>query len=159
MLTNATWAPTHGMTQPWLYKVYSGKSLEELSDFMPGLYQLKTSPEAFSQAKYDKMKSRLSKASVVIIVCLKRDPTGKINEWEEIEAVACSVQNMALTATAYGLGTFWATPKLIYTSEMKEYLTLSERDSCLGLIYVGYLEGEWPSSHRRPLEYVTEWYD
>jgi nitroreductase len=126
---------------------------------MPGLYKLKTPAESFNQAKFDKMKARLSTASVVIIVCLKRDPTGKIKEWEEIEAVACGVQNMALTATAYGLGTFWATPSLIYTSEMKEYLSLSERDSCLGLIYVGYLNGEWPSSHRRPLEYVTEWHD
>ncbi len=159
MLTNATWAPTHGLTQPWRFKVFSGESLAKLADFVPGIYQKNTPENAFSPAKYAKMKARLEKASVVIIVCMHRDETGKISELEEIEAVACSVQNLSLTATAYGLGTFWATPKIIYSSEMKEFLGLSEPDLCLGLIYVGYLEGEWPIAHRKPLEYVTEWHD
>ena len=43
-----------------------------------------------------------------------RDETEKIHEIEEVEAVACAIQNILLTATAYGLGVFWSSPKFIY---------------------------------------------
>jgi nitroreductase len=89
---------------------------------------------------------------------MKRQAEEKILELEEIEAVACAIQNMHLTCTAMGLGGFWATPKLIYTSAMNEFLNLGEKDKCLGLFYIGYPAIEWPTkSHRKPLEYTTEW--
>ncbi|MEY3397568.1 MAG: hypothetical protein RL220_162 [Bacteroidota bacterium] len=159
MLTNATWAPTHGMTQPWKFIVFAEKSLHELSVFLPELYRSLTPADKFNQVKYDKMKTRLSHVSCIVAVCMKRDESGKIREVEEVEAVACAVQNLTLTATAYGIASFWSTPAVMYTSEMKEFLGISERDMCLGLVYLGYFDGEWPTSHRRPLEYVTEWRD
>jgi nitroreductase len=64
---------------------------------------------------------------------------------------------MHLTCTAYGIGGFWSTPKLIYHAKMNEFLGFSEKDKCLGLFYLGYPAFEWPESHRKPLEYNTEW--
>ena len=157
MLNNALWAPTHGLTQPWRFKVFMGEARQRLSDLLPALYQKFTPVESFKQAKFDKMKERPLLASVVIAVCMERDKSEKIAEIEEIEAVACAVQNIQLTATAYGIGAFWATPKVIYSAEMNEFLNLGEKDKCLGLIYLGYPNGEWPKAHRKPLEYVTEW--
>ena len=87
------------------------------------------------------------------------DGNTTIPEIENISAVACAVQNMYLTCTAYGLGSYWSSPKYIYSEEMKEFLGLGEDDKCLGLFYMGYPEGEWPKSHRKPLEYVTEWHE
>jgi len=98
-------------------------------------------------------------ASAVVAVSMERQPEEKILELEEIEAVACAVQNMHLTCTAYGLGGFWATPKIIYTSQMNEFLGLGEKDKCLGLFFIGYPDIEWPKSHRRPLEYTTKWHE
>lgn len=157
MLNNALWAPTHGLTQPWRFKVFMGDARQRLSDLLPALYQKFTPAESFKQAKFDKMKERPLLASVVIAVCMERDKSEKIAEIEEVEAVACAVQNIQLTATAYGIGAFWATPKVIYSAEMNEFLNLGEKDKCLGLIYLGYPNGEWPKAHRKPLEYVTEW--
>jgi len=88
---------------------------------------------------------------------MERDKTEKIPEIEEVEAVACAVQNMYLTCVAYGLGSFWSSPKFIYSSEMNEFLGLGEKDKCLGIFYIGYPNQESPKSHRKPLEYVTEW--
>jgi nitroreductase len=88
---------------------------------------------------------------------MARDPDGRILEIEEIEAVACAIQNMHLTCTAYGLGGFWSTPKAIYTQAMNSFLELDEQDKCLGLFYIGYPGVEWPKAHRKPLEYVTKW--
>jgi len=88
---------------------------------------------------------------------MSRQEDEKILEIEEIEAVACAIQNMQLTCTAYGLGSFWSTPKLIYTEEMNSFLNINEKDKCLGLIYIGYPSIDWPKGHRKPFEYNTEW--
>jgi nitroreductase len=157
ILNNAQWAPTHGNTQPWRFKVFTGDARQRLSDFMAKTYLELTPSAEQNDAKLAKMLKRPLIASVIIAVCMKRQTEEKILELEEIEAVACAVQNMHLTCTAYGLGGFWSTPKLIYHQRTNEFLGLKEKDKCLGLFYIGYPAIEWPSSHRRPLEYSTEW--
>lgn len=157
ILTNAQWAPTHGNTQPWRFKVFMEDARTSLSDFLAKTYLEKTPTELQDDKKLAKLLTRPMKSSVVVAVCMERQKEEKILEIEEIEAVACAIQNMHLTATAYGLGGFWSTPKLIYTLEMNEFLGLSEKDKCLGLFYIGYPAIEWPKSHRKPLEYTTEW--
>ena len=160
ILNNAIWAPNHGSTQPWQFKVFLGKSKEKLSDFMSTLYAEKFQGEQFKQTKFDKLKNRpIASGCAVVAVSLKRESDSRIPELEEIEAVACAIQNMYLTCTAWGLGGFWATPKLIYTEEMNDFLNLEGEDKCLGLFYIGYVKPdfEWPKGHRKPLEYYTEW--
>lgn len=160
ILNNAIWAPNHGSTQPWQFKVFLDDGKKKLSDFLSGLYTEKFQGEDFKQMKFDKLKNRpISSGCAVVAVSLKRDPESKILEIEEIEAVACAIQNMYLTCTAWGLGSFWSTPKLIYTEEMHEFLELTGEDKCLGLFYIGYPKSdfEWPTGHRKPIEYMTTW--
>jgi nitroreductase len=157
ILNNAQWAPTHGNTQPWRFKVFTDESRQKLSTFLGETY-LKLTPENLQKdAKLKKLMARPLRTSVVIAVCMERQKEEKILEIEEIEAVACAIQNMHLSCTAYGLGGFWSTPKLIYTQEMNTFLGLNEKDKCLGLFYIGYADIEWPKAHRKPLEYTTEW--
>lgn len=157
ILNNAQWAPTHGNTQPWRFKVFVEEGRQVLSDFLAETYLKLTPPEAQNDLKLAKMMKRPMQASAVIAVCMERQPSEKILEIEEIEAVACAIQNMHLTCTAYGLGGFWATPKLIYSQEMNEFLKIGAKDKCLGLFYIGYPAIDWPDAHRKPLEYTTEW--
>ena len=107
--------------------------------------------------KFQKLKERPLKASAVIAVCMKRDEKRKILEIEEVEAVACAIQNLHLTCTAYGIGGFWATPKIMYTKDTNNFLELEEEDKCLGFFYVGYPSVDWPKGQRKPIEYVTDW--
>lgn len=157
MLGNAVWAPTHGMTQPWRFKVFMDAGIPVLAKTMQDLYKQTTPAEKFKQAKYERMYQRIMKSSVVIAVCMHRQDEGKIPEMEEIEAVACAVQNMHLTCTAYGLGGYWSTGGATYSNEMKKFLGIREQDKCLGFFMMGYPVGEWPAGHRKPIEYVTEW--
>lgn len=157
IINNAQWAPTHGNTQPWRFKVFVEEGREKLSDFLAKTYLEITPKENQKDKSLAKLIKRPTQASAVIAVSMKRQEEEKILELEEIEAVACAIQNMYLTATAYGLGSFWSTPKLIYTPEMNEFLDLGEKDKCLALFYIGYPAIEWPKSHRKPLEYTTEW--
>ena len=157
MLENARWAPTHGLTQPWFFKVFMGKGLMKLADFHSETYKQITPPTLFLEKKYNKLHANAMQSSAVIAICMKRQEIEKIPELEEIETVACAVQNMHLTATAYGLGAYWGTGGLTYSEEMKTFLGLNKKDKCLGLFYVGYPNIEWPKSQRRPIEYFTEW--
>jgi nitroreductase len=104
------------------------------------------------------MKDRILTASVVIAVNMHRDPAQKVPEWEEVAAMGAAVQNLHLTATAYGLAGFWATPAVIQHEMMREFLQLTDGMTCLGFFYLGYPkeDGEF-KSHRKPLEYVTTW--
>lgn len=159
ILTNATWAPTHGLTQPWRFTVYTGEGRERISRFLGEEYTRMIPPEKFLQKKFDNITQRPLMSSVVIALGMERDPNGKISERDELMAVACAVQNMHLTCTAYGLGAFWATGGPLIGDGMRKFQGLGENGAALGLFFMGYPAGEWPKSHRRPLEMVTKWVD
>jgi nitroreductase len=147
------------LTQPWQFKVFLEDGRSKLADFLGEMYVKLTPQSDFNEVKYTMLKNRPLLAGAVIAVSLKRNPESKISELEEIEAVACAIQNMYLTCTAWGLGGFWSTPKLMYTTEMNRFLGIGEADKCLALFYVGYPKAdlEWPKSRRKPIEYYTEW--
>lgn len=157
LLNNAIWAPTHGMTQPWRFTVFTGEALTDLSEQLGKIYLETVPSEKQNDAKLAKMMSRPKMASVVIAVSVARDPDNRISKQDELLAVACAVQNMHLTCTAYGLGAFWATPGVIHTPQMNTFLALGEEDQCIGLFYIGYPAVEWPKGQRKPIEYLTEW--
>ncbi len=150
ILENANWAPTHGMTEPWRFIVFTGDGRERLAAFCQSLYQRITPEAEVRPDKYEKLRALPLKAPVVIAIAMKRQSIEKIPEVEEIEAVSCAVHNMHLTASALGMAAFWATPPLVYRDEMREWLGLSDpRDKCLGFFYLGWPESEqWPEGTR-----------
>ena len=157
ILENANWAPNHGLTQPWRYKVFTDSGLEKLAEFQANLYKEITLKEKFKPEKYDRMKSNILKSSHVIVICMERQRTEKILELEEVEAVACSVQNMALTAAAYQICSFWGSGGVTYTQELKDFLGLEEQDKCLGYLYLGYSDDPTTKSRRDPIQERVEW--
>jgi nitroreductase len=159
ILNNATWAPTHGMTQPWRFTVFTGPARDHLARFLGEVYTRSTPPERFLQKKYDNVTMRPLQSAVVVAIGMARDPHGKVSERDELMAVACAVQNMHLTCAAYGLAGFWATGGPMIGDPMREYLGLGPEDQALGLFYIGYPAVEWPKSHRRPLDQVVHWRD
>ncbi len=152
LLENARWAPNHGMTQPWYFKIFYREGISKFIEF-----HSQNINEKFTEEKFEKLKSRAEKSSAIIAIGLRRQVSEKIPEVEEVEAVACAVQNMFLTATAHGIAFYWGTGGLTYSEEMKIFLGLKEKDKCLGLIFLGYPAVEWPKGQRRPVEYFSEW--
>lgn len=161
VLENANWAPSHGLTEPWRFKIYRGEARAKLADALGNLYETALAPEEQKEGKADKIRQLTRLAPVVILVCMERQKIEKIRELEEIQAVACAVQNMHLTATSRGLGAFWSTPPFIYTPEMIQWLGLEEKDRCLGIFYLGYpADAEnWPKSRRRAIDEKIEFID
>ena len=69
LIRNATWAPTHGKTQPWRFKVYREESRKELSVKLGDLYKELTPENLFKEEKlkksiYQSFKSKYRKGGV-----------------------------------------------------------------------------------------------
>ena len=159
VLENATWAPTHGLTQPWRFRIFAGGARGGLAAKLQALYQSATPAAEFREDKFVKLGQNPLFAPVIIACSMHRDSSHKIAELEEVEAVACAVQNLMLSATAAGVGSFWSSPPVIGHPEFGQWLGLGVEDQCLGLIYLGYSkEGRQPAAPSRlPLEKVVTW--
>ncbi|MCB0836236.1 MAG: nitroreductase [Bacteroidetes bacterium] len=158
ILENAHWAPNHGKTEPWLFKVFTGKGLEEFAQKHADLYRELTPPDKFLENKYQKLQLNPLKSSHVIAICLNAGTNPKIPEMEEVAAVACAVQNMHLTATAMGLAAYWSSGGMTYHARMKDVLGLDENQKCLGFFYLAKYEGPTPEGHRKDSwETKVEW--
>ena len=156
ILENATWAPTHGLTEPWFFIVFTGEGLKKLAQFQSELYK-SSAGEKFKEDKYQNLANNPLKASHVIAICMKRDPNKKIPEVEEIESVAAAVQNIYLTVTAYGLGGYWTTGGITYNEKAKEFFSLNEEDKLLGFFYLGQVAIPSPDSKRKSIEEKVSW--
>jgi hypothetical protein len=85
-----------------------------------------------------------------IAICLKRHE--EVPEWEEIAAVACAVQNMALVGSSMGVHGYWSSwqPAARDAAEMHELLQIdaSKGDRCLGVFVVGQGQQERLQGYR-----------
>ena len=155
VLENANWAPTHKMTEPWRYKVLVDDALIRLRDWQVDWYHKNTPPEKFSAKKLLKLQTKPLKAGCMIAICMQRDEKARIPEWEEVAAVACAVQNMWLTTTAYDIGAYWSSPG--YIKDIGPFLKLAEGERCLGFFYMGHHETPDIPRNRQPIKDKVEW--
>ncbi len=156
ILENATWAPNHGQTEPWHFVVFTGDGLKKFAEYSGALFK-EQSGEHFNEAKFHKLTTQPLLASHIIAICMKRSVARRIPEIEEIEAVACAVQNIYLSVAAYGLGGYWTTGGITYNEKAKPFFGLEEEDKLLGFFYVGHVAVPSPEGKRRPLEEKVEW--
>ena len=155
ILENANWAPTHKKTEPWRFKIFTGDSRNKLSNYLGEYYKKNTPEEKFSESKYNRTVKKALQSSCVIAICMYNDPNVNIPEWEEVAAVACAVQNMWLSCTALGIGSYWSSPKSIISAN--EFLGLGEHEKCLGLFYMGDYDPVDIKGMRTPIEEKLEW--
>jgi len=153
ILKAANWAPTHKRTEPWRFKVLTGKKKEELGLFLANKF--KSTASSFSEFKFEKIKNNANKANVIIAICMQRDVKQTLPEWEEIAAVAMSVQNMWLMATELEIGAYWSSPNLILHAN--EFFDLEENEICLGFFYMGHYDMAPPEREPGGIEEKTTW--
>jgi len=66
ILENAIWAPTHKMTEPWHFTVFTGAGLKKLADFMASTYkQVTTANGTFNEGDHDKLATKPLLASAI----------------------------------------------------------------------------------------------
>jgi nitroreductase len=157
ILENANRAPTHKLTQPWRFTVFSGKGLETFSKLQTEIY-IKYAGENFKEKKLKNLKEYPLMSSHVIAIGMKRTTEINIPEEEEIIATACAIENIYLSVTAFGLGGYLSTGGITYLEEAKQYFDLEPKDKLIGFFYIGYQKTlSNPLSKRTPVNEKTKW--
>lgn len=157
VLQHGTWAPNHGLTQPWRFRVFMDGAAERLMGQLSDAYRAHAG-EGAMDSKAEKIRLRGQQCNAIVALGLAHDSAGRFPLWEDEAALAAAVQNMYLMCTAHGIGGFWSTPKFLSHPTARAALGHADGVAGMGLFYMGYPEGEWPNKgHRKPLEYVSEW--
>ncbi|XOV91741.1 MAG: nitroreductase [Bacteroidota bacterium] len=157
LLKSANEAPSHKLTEPWRFKVISGPARKRFGEFMSEKYRSITPIAEFSIAKYEKIKTNPQKSGAALAICMQRDLSNKLPEWEELAAVAMSVQNIWIACSGYGIGGYWSSPNLI--DYFGEFQKLAEGEKCMGIFYMGYIDKEVPGPIKKPIEDKVVWID
>ncbi len=157
ILENANRAPTHKLTQPWRFTVFSGEGRERFADLQTEIYT-KFAGENFKEKKLKNLREYPLLSSHVIVVGMKRSETTSIPETEEIIATACAIENIFLSLTAYGLGGYLSTGGITYITEAKSYFNLALEDKLIGTFFIGYPENlSNPLTKRTSIKEKVKW--
>ncbi len=154
ILENANYAPTHKLTQPWRFVVIRKEAKAKLGQTLAQLYKEKIEPAKFLQKKHDSFLQKTAQADVILAINIQFHPD-KVPNWEEIAAVACAVQNIALTAESLNIGGYWSSPPLI--DDLGAFLNLGANEKCFGLFYMGYHQEELSKLNRTPMSDKVTW--
>ena len=159
MLENANWAPTHKLTEPWRFIVYTGDGLRTLGEQQAAVYRQVTEADGtFKQERYDNLLTKSMQSSHIIVVAMKRDEKKSVPLVEELGAVYCAIENMYLTATAYGVGAYLSTGGVTYFERAREVFGLGPEDQLVGFFHVGALKHENTlNGRRRPVSDKITW--
>ncbi|MDQ2720534.1 MAG: nitroreductase [Bacteroidota bacterium] len=157
ILDNANRAPTHKLTEPWRFVVFSGEGLQRFSKLQSEIY-LKYSDEKSKEKKLKNLMEYPLMSSHVIAIGMKRATVINIPEHEELIATACAIENIYLSVAAYGLGGYLSTGGITYLDEAKPYFDLLPADKLVGFFYIGYPDNLTnPLSKRQPVKEKVKW--
>jgi len=155
LLKLADWAPTHANTEPWYFRVYTdGKTFGKQH---AELYKANTPADNYMQMTYEKLLNMPNKASHIIICTMERKPLTRIPVLEEIAAVACSMQNILLGATALNIASYWGSGGMVHHPAMKQFLGLGDEDVVMGVLYLGYSNTKPTGKRKIPLSEKVIW--
>ncbi len=149
LLQLADEAPTHKLTEPWRFWVYSGEALKEFGEKHAKLYWEHTEEGKRKEAKKEKLIRYAENASHLIIAVMKRTEKSRIPEFEEIAAVSAAIEHILLGATAMEMASFWNTGGMATHDSVKDLLGLKKEDRVLGFLYLGYTDRAITKRKRR----------
>ena len=156
IMANAHRAPTHKLTEPWRFKVYTSTAKQAIAKALVDSHRRSTDAEFFNPTKMDRLITKFVSSAAVVAIILHRDEKERVPEWEEIASVAMAVQNMYLTCRAYDIGCYWSST--IVRNQLNSLHELADNETCLGFLFMGYYSKDLPLSPRSDLRTKVEWF-
>lgn len=153
LVTAATWAPCHRLTQPWRFAAIDREGIARLVAFV----QQPPMRDAVLPRKLPSICERLAACGAIIqVTCVLAGSDEQRRE--DRDATAAAVQNLLLAAHAAGLGSFWSTSPLLAHPEVQRWFgSEPAAEAHVGTIWLG-IPGETPvAPARRPLAEVLRW--
>jgi nitroreductase len=142
ILELAVWAPNHGLTEPWKFRVLLPLSIQKWIRF---LRDELSEPELLA---LEKGFERISKAGAILFVTHLIHPNEIANR-ENYAATSAAIQNILLAATALHLQSYWSSSKMMTHPKTMEFLEVPEEEAFVGAIWLGH--GEIPTPKPRKL--------
>ena len=158
LLSAAVQAPNHFRVRPWRFVVLTGAGRERLGAALEASF-VSRFPEAPAEAA-QKERQKPLRAPLVIAAAVDLPAEPKVDEIENLCAVAAACQNLLLAATDLGLGGIWRTGETVRDPQIKHFLGIAPEQPLIGFLYLGYPEVTEVNFPERPsFEDRTVWMD
>lgn len=153
----ARWAPNHGLTNPWRFRVLGPESLAALAQ-VAGEQAVAAAPDgADAQQIAAVAAAKLARAKTLVVVSCQRhaDP---VQHDEDVLATGCAAYIVLLAAHDRGLAAYWRTPAVLRSDQGLAAVGIETDEQVLGLIYLGEPGGSAPPPPpRSPVDEFATW--
>lgn len=153
LVTAATWAPNHRLTQPWRFAAIDRAGVARLHAFV------QTPPvcTAVFAKKLPAICERLAACGAVVqVTCIRAGEEEQRRE--DRDATAAAVQNLLLAAHVAGLGAYWSTSPLMTHPEVLRWFGADpDAEAHVATVWLGFPAEIPPPPPRRPLGEVLRW--
>ncbi len=150
LLEVSVWAPNHGLTEPWRFRIFDQKAIEKFQQFIDE----RATPD--ESTIFEKFLEKAKKAGAVIYITYARNQNEVIDR-ENYAACAALVQNLLLAATAQNLQSYWGTSKAMTHKHILEFLDIGADEGFVGSIWIGHAENLPPAKPRKLAREKTLW--
>jgi len=140
----ATWAPNHGLTNPWRFRVLGPGALARL--------------QAAADAQVAGSGGKLLRAPTLVAVSALAtgDP---VQDEEDLLSAGCAAYVILLGAHARGLAGYWRTPAVLRSEEGRAALGMAPAEHPVGLLHLGPPRQPQRAPDRAPVEQVAVFLD
>ncbi len=148
LLSDASWAPTHGMREPWRFVFVHQDRLPEFA---------KKVAQTYPEMLHENREAYLNEPNA-ILVAIMDEPQQQKQYDENFGAIASLIQNFWLLAWEKGLGVVWKTNPHIYDDSVAEIVGIKDHERIIGFIHLGYFDEEPEVKERTDINHLFSVY-
>ena len=156
LLTAATLAPNHRLTQPWRFHVLGPDARYAYGAALGERKAKKAATPEAGRALRDTVASEHRALPAMIVVAIVKSDNPEIAE-EDYAAAMMGVQNLALTAVSMGLGTHIKTGAVMADPAARAAAGVGDDERIIAVVNVGEPDEVPPPKQRNPVESCTSW--
>jgi len=158
LLDAAVRAPNHKLTEPWRFAVLLGSAKARFADIQADHRAKRqdgpNSSDALAVAE-KKRRETLDTPAIIVVMCAV-DADERVRE-EDYGAAMMATQNLLIAAESLGLGTYLRTGGIMRDPNLTELVGLEPGFRIVGLVSLGYPDGDTAPRRRRPATELTTW--
>jgi len=139
LLNIASWAPNHGLREPWRFILFVAEGKQRLIQAIN------------ESARKPKDPVKLMQVPIYLAVIIKEDERQRELE-EDMLAAGTFVQNFQLAAWEQGVGVKWLTDPYTFRPEFRASIGVQSCEKLIGLLQIGYPDNIPEARPRTPVQ-------
>lgn len=139
LLNTASWAPNHGMREPWRFILFVDEGKQQLIDAIT------------ANARKPKDPVKHMQVPAYLAVIIKEDERQHELE-EDMLAAGTFVQNFQLAAWEQEIGVKWLTEPYTFRPEFRAGIGVKPGEKLIGLLQIGYPDNIPAARPRTPIQ-------